>query len=434
MSLAFHACPPAGQWMNDPNALLQNENGYLLLAQYRSDGPAFVQTHWARWTSPDLLDWQFDGVAIAGGDDDAYSGCVVDSIDGLRCFYTANERSTGLQRQVTRTSPDGGWSWLPPMPVAGPAQTNRRDPFVWQRPDGAWRMLIARPGDWERADERGVLEMWHSADGAAWREIGRIGPFSACGMLWEVPVLIEYGASRAMLIVSVVDRTRGGADSSVHYWAGAFDGLRFAPDDDGHRLDLGPDFYAATIGQKIGTEGDAVAVAWLSNWQTARTMAWPGFAGGAISLPRTLRIEGHALCQSPPAAIRDAFTVSTTSVPRAGMTATEVRGEWRLSVQSSDAHLTISSTKHRFEVRREGEAAIRWSADHPPLTKYQTSGHHHLALYLDGPLVELFIDDRTAVSAAVPGATASFAISLSDDTGEIDLPWHVLPRHAVGRQ
>ena len=62
--LAFHAAPPAGQWINDPNGLVYAGGAYRLFAQHRADAPAFRETGWAGFSSPDLLRWTCDGAVI----------------------------------------------------------------------------------------------------------------------------------------------------------------------------------------------------------------------------------------------------------------------------------------------------------------------------------------------------------------------------------
>jgi sucrose-6-phosphate hydrolase SacC (GH32 family) len=114
--LAFHAAAPAGEWLNDPNGLIYSGGAYRLFAQHRNDGPAFTRTGWARLSSPDLLHWQFDGVAIPpAGEDWMYSGCVVEEGGELQAVHTMH--AAGLEQQVRRWSGDSGASWSEPRPA-----------------------------------------------------------------------------------------------------------------------------------------------------------------------------------------------------------------------------------------------------------------------------------------------------------------------------
>lgn len=53
-AFAFHAAPPPGTWMNDPNALLLRDGRWQLLAQH-SASPATLAIGWGHWSSADLL-------------------------------------------------------------------------------------------------------------------------------------------------------------------------------------------------------------------------------------------------------------------------------------------------------------------------------------------------------------------------------------------
>ena len=279
--------------MNDPNALVRRDGRWHLFAQHSAD-PEELAIGWGEWSSTDLLAWRFEGVALPPGDTGfAYSGSIVSDGDGLlRAFHTRHDPASGLQRQAVSTSADTR-TWSAPEPVLGICAPNWRDPFVWKRVDG-WRMLLARPGDWNgAATERAHLEVWRSTDLLAWQQIGRIGPFSPPEVLWEVPSMIERGDGTAALVVSMVDRRAGRADSSVHYWPGRFDGMHFERACEGSMpLDLGPDFYAA-IPVPGDPETGPLLIGWLSNWQTVRGFGWPGFSGGPIGLPRSLALEGE---------------------------------------------------------------------------------------------------------------------------------------------
>ena len=77
MTFAFHASPRPGEWMNDPNGLSFHNGRYRLWAQHSDAAPDFRQIGWGSWSSSDLLDWRWDGVAIPyNAGVSAYSGSV----------------------------------------------------------------------------------------------------------------------------------------------------------------------------------------------------------------------------------------------------------------------------------------------------------------------------------------------------------------------
>ena len=289
MSFARHAAAPPGEWANDPNGLIQRDGIWHLYVQHSAAAPDFKSVGWGLLTSVDLIRWDWAGQVIppdALGQ--AYSGSIVPEGDVLTAYLTRHDGE--CQRQVRLESRDGrDWSTGPPL---GPEGRNMRDPFVFFcQAVGEWRMLLAEPCDWAgwASDPPSRLSVWRP-DGGNWIRVSTIGPWMAPGIMWEVPVLVDFGERQA-LIVSLVDRRDDQVRCSVRAWVGRFDGTGFLPDAvTGQRLDLGPDFYAAIV--EAGGRANPVMVAWASSWATARKMPWPdGIHGGPITLPRRLSLD-----------------------------------------------------------------------------------------------------------------------------------------------
>jgi beta-fructofuranosidase len=80
----FHLMP-AANWMNDPNAPIFYRGLYHMFFQYNPNGAFWGSMHWAHATSPDMIHWQHEPLAIAptpnGWDrDGVFSGSAV--LDG----------------------------------------------------------------------------------------------------------------------------------------------------------------------------------------------------------------------------------------------------------------------------------------------------------------------------------------------------------------
>jgi sucrose-6-phosphate hydrolase SacC (GH32 family) len=423
--LAFHATPPRGEWLNDPNGLVHHEGQWRLFAQHRADGPAFAATGWARLSSPELLRWCFDGVAIPpDGERWAYSGSVLAGDDGLEAVHTLHE--AGHEHQVRQISRDGGRSFAA-APLAMPAATaaaNMRDPHVFGAP-GDWWMLLANPcpwHGWEGALPSRLLILC-SADGATWRLTGSIGPWHEPGVMWEVPALLQRDG-RDLLLVSCIDRRGGGADCSVVAFAGTLDETGFARDpawpQAGRRIDLGPDFYAAIPGS-----GVAPLLAWLGSWQTARRFPWPGFAGGPIALPRALALEGGRLVHGPWPGLANAFSRAVANVPVAGLGRAAFDGnqDFSLAIDGDGASAKVALAQAQLLVERRGPG-LDWQHRHAePLS---LSPSRDLRLFVDGPAVELFLaPDGLAISLGVP-ADGPFAVSLTVAGRPAPIGWSTL--------
>ena len=396
LSFAVHAAPPDGEWFNDPNGLVFADGAWRLFVQHSAAGPEFRGIGWARLSSADLLNWSWDGPVIAPDSlGQAYSGSVVAKDGGLTAYLTRHDGE--CQRQVELTSMDAGLSWRQGAPF-GPAGRNVRDPFVFFcAATGDWRMLVAEPCDWTAwADQApSSLSVWRRV-GDDWQFAARVGPWMESGVMWEVPVLVDFGTCQA-LILSIVDRRRGGSVCTVRYWLGQFDGSRFNREtpEAGLLLDHGPDFYAAIVGSPMPANDDRALIAWASNWQTARAMPWPrGVNGGPLTLPRKLALDPitKRLVQSPVCGIEPA-------------------GGWQwdgetpltITIMGSDSELSLVFDRRELRVARCGMAGLLdWKCNDPCLFE---AGDQTISIYNDAGLIEVFIAPAgLTVTAFVPGA------------------------------
>lgn len=437
--LAFHAAPPAGHWINDPNGLIYFDGAYRLFVQHRDDAPQFRATGWGRFSSPNLLDWTFDGSVMPPEDDCwNYSGSIVRTGNRLIAFHTLHER--GSEWQVRRWSDDGGLHWSDPetLPSLGRPARNRRDPYIFRDGEG-WALLLAEPCDWTdwAMQPASRLRLYRSNDGIDWREAGTIGPWRAPGIMWEVPILARIDG-HDILFVSEVDRRDGGAACSVRAWIGSLTETSFTPDRDvpadGQLVDLGPDFYALMAGiEDIRAQTERPFIGWLSSWQTARAIDWPGFAGGPISLPRQLAIEhrqsGPVLLVRPNASVESHFTESVAKPPAAGMGQSVLAGNTLSLSITSDKSSAIIEADFNFgqiRVRRRGQPPADWDRAHRIAKTARSS--RTLQLFVDGPIIELFlIEDGIAISLVLETGSSPFTVEARSNDTPVPIEWRQRP-------
>lgn len=430
--LAFHAAPPSGEWINDPNALVYADGAYRLFVQHRGDGPRFRATGWARFSSSDLVRWTFDGVVLPPqGEEWMYSGSVTAKDHELTAFHTLHR--AGREQQVVRRSADAGATWSPVEKIAslGGPMPNRRDPFILPFGD-EWRLLLAEPCDWTdgKSQPPSQLAVFRSIDQRSWSRCGTIGPWSDRGIMWEVPVLTRIDGAD-VLFLSLVDRRSGGAECSVQAWIGSFDGASFnlsagAPAS-GQRVDFGPDFYALMRSADGGWPlSGPVFVAWASNWSSARSMRWPGFEGGPVSLPRTIglsRADGIPNLRVAPAdPLLAAFRSSCADAPRSGVGKIAIAGElpFRIVVQGREALATIEGQpmSGSLSVRRRGEGSLDWAQTYAGVIKPHAD--RTIDAFVDGPLVELFLNEEgKSVSLALGGGVEDGPLSFEAWAGDM---------------
>ena len=374
---AHHAAPPRGAWINDPNGLIRHDDGsWTLFVQHAAELP-HKEIGWARLTSDDLLHWTWHGMAIPPSEAGyAYSGSAMAKGDRLTAWLTRADAGRG-QSQVRLTSDDRGASWHDETPLSGASGRNVRDPFHFERPDGGVGLLIAEPCDWHgwQDDPPSVVSVWHEK-GDTLERVGSIGPWSPPGVMWEVPVLVDFGA-RQVLIVSTVDRRDDAARCAVRYRVGRFDGVSFVPGDagEGRLLDHGPDFYAAI--PSVGA-GEPHIVAWASSWATARKIEWAGgIHGGPICLPRTLSLVDGDLRQAPVA-----------GCPTAPLL------DWQPG-QVAEASLDGRLAQLRIAIDAQGWLSVRRTSDDPILDWHgepvELNEPARLSVSNDAGLVEIFV-------------------------------------------
>jgi sucrose-6-phosphate hydrolase SacC (GH32 family) len=306
-----HFTPPAG-WMNDPNGLVWADGVFHLCYQHHPDDLLWGPMHWGHATSTDLFSWEHRPIVLRPDHlGTAFSGSAVVDHDGvagfgtgaLVAFYTHFGEETP-QSQGVAASTDGGETWTPydanPVLSAPEGLLDFRDPKVFWHPDGHWVMVLVG----------GDEAIFHrSEDLLHWTECGRFGRgYGAHGGVWETPDLFELevegtGESRWVLVVSVLGGGPAGG-SGTQWFLGDFDGATFTPHDAPEVVrwvDHGADFYAPQSWSGV-PDGRRIWLAWMSNWDYARTTPASTWRG-AMTLPREVRLrrddDGVVLVQAP---------------------------------------------------------------------------------------------------------------------------------------
>ncbi|QBR94385.1 glycoside hydrolase family 32 protein [Nocardioides euryhalodurans] len=294
---AYHFVAPAG-WLNDPNGLGRRGGTYHLFYQYNPDAPVHGAIHWGHATSPDLLHWTDEPVALApdtaADADGCWSGVLVDD-GGVPTLVYSGHVDGRQQACLAVGTPDlRHWTKDPANPVlTGPPPEldapGFRDHCVWREDDG-WRMLVG-----SGVGGRGGAALLHrSPDLRSWQYVGPLlvgdagdpapGDPAWTGSLWECVDLLRLDDGPDVLMFSVWD------DDVLHHalcWTGTYAGDRFEPAAL-HRLDLGgPTFYAPQSFRD--DRGRRVVIGWLQEGRPEPAYVEAGWAG-AMSLPRLLTV------------------------------------------------------------------------------------------------------------------------------------------------
>lgn len=260
---------PRSEWMNDINGLVYLDGKYHMIYQW---GKAI--RHGGYTTSPDLLHWKDEGVALipqksflpseAGRNvsgDQVYSGSAVivsgkvakeitgSKKEAIIAIYTGTAEGTCLA-----WSNDNGATWhdYTNNPVANPTdKAYPRDPCViWYAPGSKWVMALYENG----------TTFYDSKDLINWKFLSNVKFGHECPDLFQLALDGNNNNKKWVL-----------QDANGSYLVGDFDGETFELDQDQDTLvmDVGPDFYAAQtfpMGNLPGKDQRIIQLAWMDHW------------------------------------------------------------------------------------------------------------------------------------------------------------------------
>lgn len=431
----YHFLPP-GNWMNDPNGLIQWKGAYHLFYQYNPAGPYHGRIHWGHAVSDDLVHWRDLPVALAptpGGPDQdgCWSGCIVNDNGTPTVLYT------GVHPQVVclARSGDEMVTWdkhadnpiiaAPPPGIATGKTWHFRDPRVW-RENGAWHLLMGAA-----AKENGAtVLLYRSTDLFEWEYVHPLfngngshrGPVWT-GTMWECPDFFALNG-RHVLVVSAHDVVQNRMLYPV-YFVGGHEGLRFRPEQQGI-LDHGGYFYAPQ--SLLDENGRRLVWGWIMEGRAPRAVEEAGWAGVA-SLPRQLslgddgtltiepapelrtlrtqgwRQEGAAIGPGRPNPLRDvtgtALEIDVTFEPGK---ATAFGLHVRRSPDGEECTtLLFEPAAGRFSVQRARSSLSPDVHREAIIAPYEPApdGKVRLHAFLDGSVLELFVNRRRTASARI---------------------------------
>ena len=454
---AFHFTPQRN-WMNDPNGLVYHRGLWHLYFQYNPESADWGNMSWGHATSADLNSWTEHPVALPYRQgEQIYSGSVVasrrDGDDRLTAFYTS-AYDNGHQAQSTATSSDGGFTWEIDAgnPVLDRGTPSFRDPkvirFVDEHGSFRWVLLAVE------AEERQVL-FYSSVDLRSWEYLSSYGPIGDQQVVWECPDLLPLAVDgdphnvRWVLLLSTnpVGDEPDPDGSSMSYVVGHFDGVAFTSESRSlTRLDHGRDFYAGVTFDSA-PDDEAIILGWMNNWRYAGEFPSAPWRG-AMSLPRRLSlrsIEGTPrLVQEPLSFIREHLARATpvrvdlTAQPfdlaLSGHSLIDVQwdpastGTLRLQLRGdANAYVDLehTPTAASLTVTRGGTAAEAVHADFPSTSTVALAATTpvRLLLSLDGPLLEVFVNDGEVVvsNLVVLGTGAVTATLTTEQHGLVTL-------------
>jgi fructan beta-fructosidase len=286
---------PAKNWINDPNGLVFYNGIYHLYFQYNPEGNVWGNMSWGHATSPDLIHWEEQPVAIYPYElGYIFSGsCIVDKdntagygANVLFAIYTTCDLK--IQQQAIAYSLDEGHHFTnyPGNPVIPNDDDNLRDPKVfWYEKDKKWIMPLAK------GNKKG-LEFYASTNLKEWEHLSTFFmEFDIPNLQWECPDLIQldYKDKKKWVLIVNVNPRGGILGSGTMYFIGDFDGKTFTADPLDYPIwfDYGMDNYAGVTWSNTGER--KILIGWMNNWLYGEQVPCSPWRS-AMTLPRELKL------------------------------------------------------------------------------------------------------------------------------------------------
>ena len=398
--------------MNDPNGLIQWRGRYHLFYQYNPNGAFHGTIHWGHAVSDDLVHWRDLPVALAptpGGPDKdgVYSGCALDH-DGVPTLMF-----TGVRPQVQciaeaadPSDPDLiAWRKHPNNPIipdspVGLDVEGFRDPFVWREGDD-WYCVI---GSGVKSVGGNIL-LYRSSDLVHWEYLHELcrGDIAETGRMWECPNFFPLGDKHVLLISTM---------GKVRWKVGTYANQRFTPEKEGV-VDWGSYYAAKTM---LAENGNRILWGWITEARPDAELIAAGWAG-AMSLPRTMSLNKNGDFQSEVAPPAQRLRAAHSAIPATMSPAGKAKklDAFRIRDLAAELDLQLQPKSDNFALRlqsdggdfvtiscsaQSGRRELRVNNVAAPLGE-NTSARVAMHLFLDGSVLELFVNGTTSLTARI---------------------------------
>jgi len=287
----FHFSPKKN-WTNDPNGLVYYKATWHLFFQHNPKGIEWGNMTWGHATSPDLVHWTEQGLAI---EPDAlgtiFSGSAVvdwNNTSGLQsgdekvlvAFYTAAGKPF---TQCMAYSNDAGKTWVKyeKNPIIPNIAGDNRDPkVIWHEASKKWVMaLYLIKNDFALLGSTNLKE-WTLLERLTIAGSGECPDF--------YPMAVDGKPENIKWVFAPADG---------NYLIGSFDGTTFTPEQDKQEADWGKNFYASQT-YSDAPDGRRIQIAWMNGGK------YPGMPfNQQMSFPCELTLrsfpEGLRICRNP---------------------------------------------------------------------------------------------------------------------------------------
>lgn len=298
----YHLMPGAN-WTNETHALFHYQGRYHIFNQKNASNIQLRQINWGHYSSPDLVHWTEEKVALSPDHDydknGIWSGHAVINDDGIpQLFYTAGKDSYGVGTAIPASEYLVSWKKYEGNPVIDvkPDQydrTDMRDQYVWKEGD-TWYMIIGFgiTGD----APHGTLLLYRSHNLLDWTFVHLLyegkPEIDGSGEFWEMPAFVRFGDK---YFLSVNRTPLRGVPARTQYWIGDFKNEKFIPDNE---IPQNLEVINGLLSPSFGTtpEGETVTISIIPDkGGNSYEKGWAHL----YSIPRVVDIKNGKMVQAP---------------------------------------------------------------------------------------------------------------------------------------
>ena len=450
----FHGMP-ATAWTNETHGMTYSDGRYHVFFQKNANGPYMTRLHWGHISSPDLLNWTEEKIAIAPGESYDIKGCWSGAIVSDEVFtggkpgaiYTAVDYAKAT---ICMATPDDeslvNWTKSSSNPLINgrPAglTDDFRDPYFFRNGDDAYIIVGSSKNG------LGVTTL-HKMDPVTKRFSNDGKLFFAAtnaaehGTFWEMPNITPMGDGKWLFTVTPMGTSRG---VRCLYWVGtiASDGT-FQPIGGVRTVEMSSqDGYGLLSPTVYNHDGKTIAMGIVPDKISGENNYSLGWAH-CYSLPREWSLaDDGTLIQKPISnvtALRSQTGVSFSD--------TELTGTLDLApVDGRQAEIlatfTVGNAPFGFKFFDDGanSAKLYYNpatgeliADFSALNRWNNDGGSYAGIYrmplpmrpavgsdmkinlfIDGSIIDIFVNDSYAQSIRVfPQSDSADGISVYSD-------------------
>lgn len=430
--------------------------------QYNPQAAVWGNMNWAHATSPDMIRWQHEPIALSptpGGPDrdGVFSGSAVLENGKPTIIYTGVAPPTAEFQATLR---DGVHTWREsqclavaedddlriwkkrPEPViaappAGLSVTGFRDPCLWREGD-LW-MLILGSGVHKRG---GAILLYSSPDLRQWTYLHpliegapatnkKVNPVDT-GEMWECPDFFPLGGKHVLLISTM---------GKVRWKVGTYAKQRFVAEKEGV-VDWGAYYAAKTM---IDADGNRILWGWVTETRPEADLSAAGWAG-AMSLPRVLSLNSDYELEMKVAPAAQKLRGAQSSLA-AGATMPARRQfleNLRIRDLAAEIDLEFRPKSEEFAIHLQSEAGESFASisfantsggrelrvDNITAPVYASAdGRWRLHLFLDGSVLEIFVNGTTALTKRaykIPSGPLRLKLEGEAEIDSLDV-WQMTP-------